>query len=153
MEAIKKYRSSYPTSSVEQVYEKLHRERQKLITPIIETEEQYVTNWKNVSYSGKEIDESVPEIYMAKGERVRSKSEVIIADILGGEGIPYRYEYPIYIKGIGRFYPDFTVLNVRKRKEIYWEHMGMNSNSRQNVDTICDTTYNIDRRHENVKMG
>lgn len=129
LEAIKKYRSSYPASSVEQVYEKLHRERQKLITPIMETEEQYVANWKNVSYKGKEIDESVPEIYTAKGERVRSKSEVIIADILGGEGIPYRYEYPIYIKGIGKFYPDFTVLNAKKRKEIYWEHLGMMDDS------------------------
>lgn len=125
LEAIRKYRSIHPTSSAEQIYEKLHRERQKLITPIIETEEQFVTNWRNVSYKGKEIDESVPEIYTAKGERVRSKSEVIIADILGSEGIPYRYECPVYIKGIGRFYPDFTVLNVKKRKEIYWEHLGM----------------------------
>jgi len=33
------------------------------------------------------------------------------------------------------------------------KNMKMYSNSRQNIDTICDTTYNIDRRHENVKMG
>lgn len=129
LEAIRKYRSIYPALSVEQIYEKLHKERQKLIVPIIETEEQYVCNWENVVYKGKEIEESVPEIYTAKGERVRSKSEVIIADILGSEGIPYRYEYPIYIKGIGKFYPDFTVLNVKKRKEIYWEHLGMMDDS------------------------
>ena len=41
------------------------------------------------------------------------------------EGIPYRYEYPVDIKGWGKFYPDFTVLNIKKRREIYWEHLGM----------------------------
>lgn len=92
---------------------------------LIETEEEYICNWENVIYEGKEIDGDIPKIYTAKGERVRSKSEVIIADILNREGIPYRYEYPIQLKGRGRVYPDFTVLNVRKRKEIYWEHLGM----------------------------
>ena len=56
---------------------------------------------------------------------MRSKSEVIIADLLGREKIPYRYEYPVKIKGWGKVYPDFTVLNVKKRKEMYWEHFGM----------------------------
>lgn len=34
---------------------------------------------------------------------------------------PYRYECPLQLK----VYPDFTVLNVKERKEIYWEHLGM----------------------------
>ncbi|MBO5165711.1 MAG: hypothetical protein J6B90_03800, partial [Lachnospiraceae bacterium] len=34
-------------------------------------------------------------------------------------------ECPLRLKGYGKFYPDFTVLNVKKRKEIYWEHLGM----------------------------
>ena len=63
--------------------------------------------------------------YTSKGERVRSKSEVIIADVLNREGVPYRYEYPIYIKGIGKIYPDFTVLNIGIRKEMIWDHFGM----------------------------
>lgn len=52
---------------------------------------------------------------------MRSKSEVIIADLLNKEGIPYRYEFPLYLKEFNTVYPDFTILNVRKRKEIYWE--------------------------------
>ena len=39
-------------------------------------------------------------------------------------GIPYRYEYPLYLRGLGVIYPDFTVLNVRERKAVYWEHFG-----------------------------
>ena len=34
-----------------------------------------------------------------KGERVRSKSEKIIADKLYMLGIPYRYEYPLVLDG------------------------------------------------------
>jgi len=60
-----------------------------------------------------------------KGEQVRSKSEVIIADALNRMKIPYRYEYPLYLQKTGTIYPDFTVLNVKLRKEMYWEHLGM----------------------------
>ena len=45
--------------------------------------------------------------------------------MLSKEGIPYRYEYPIYLRGVGRIYPDFTVLRVQTRQEVFWEHLGM----------------------------
>ena len=60
----------------------------------------------------------------AHGEKVRSKSEVIIADTLLRMGIPYIYEKPYYYDGNKSFNPDFTVLNVKRRKEIYIEHFG-----------------------------
>lgn len=125
LNAINKYLSCYPDVGAEQVYEKLHKERQKLIMPIEESDEEYVSNWEAVEYQGKEFYEDTPEFYTAKGERVRSKSEVIIADVLHREGIPYRYEYPIYICGVGNVYLDFTILNVRTRKELLWEHFGL----------------------------
>ena len=125
LKAINSYLSSVPKVPAEQIYEKMNEERRKLIKPIQETDEQYIANWEKVKYYGKEFEEGIPKIYTAKGERVRSKSEVIIADSLNREGIPYRYEYPVKIKSWGNFYPDFTALNVRERKEIYWEHLGM----------------------------
>ncbi|MGN0432702.1 MAG: hypothetical protein ACI4EQ_10150 [Lachnospiraceae bacterium] len=123
--AIRKYFENCPEMCAEEIYENLHEGRQKLIQPICQTEEEYVREWLSVRFDGKGFDEMSPKMYTAKGERVRSKSEIIIADALNREGIPYRYEYPIRLKGYGKFYPDFTVLNVRKRKEIYWEHLGM----------------------------
>lgn len=60
----------------------------------------------------------------AHGEKVRSKSEVIIADTLLRMGIPYIYEKPYYYDGNKSFNPDFTILNVKRRKEIYIEHFG-----------------------------
>ena len=125
LRAIDKYFSCYPDRNAEQIYETLHKERKKFITPVLESEEEFVHNWESVIYQGKELYEGTPEYFTGRNERVRSKSEVIIADALAREGVPYRYEYPIQLKGIGQVYPDFTALNVRERKELHWEHLGM----------------------------
>lgn len=125
LNAIQNYRMNYPEVSAEQVYENLHKERQKLVTPILHPLDQYIQKWEAVEYHGRAFDENIPEFYTAKGERVRSKSEVIIADALYRNGIPYRYEYPLYFKNGGIVYPDFTILNVKSRREIRWEHLGM----------------------------
>ena len=92
-------------------------------------DEEFVKQWQAVEYKGKCFNDSVPEIYTIREERVRSKSELIIADLLNKEGIPYRYESPILLSGLGTVYPDFTVLNVKHRKELYWEHLGMMDDS------------------------
>ncbi len=117
--AIQKFLVHYPQPNAEEIYERLHSGRQKLITPLYETDEQFIKNWNSLTYEGKPFSENIPELYTSKGERVRSKSEIIIADFLNKEGIPYRYEYPLYLYGIGKIYPDFTTLNTHTRKEIY----------------------------------
>lgn len=54
---------------------------------------------------------------------VRSKSEVIIANMLFERDIPFQYEVPLFAPD-GTFYlPDFTI-NWRG-EEWYWEHLGM----------------------------
>ena len=60
-----------------------------------------------------------------QGERVRSKSEKIIADKLHAMGIPYRYEYPVYLSGYETVYPDFMLLKTKTREEILFEHFGL----------------------------
>lgn len=57
----------------------------------------------------------------ARNLRVRSKSEVIIAEKLDAYQIPYRYEQVLYIDGYD-FAPDFTILTKDGIK--YWEHCG-----------------------------
>ena len=130
LNAIDKYFMGYPEINAEQVYGILHQDRKKLVNPIQLPEDEFVEKWRSVKYEGKGFKEGVPEIYTAREERVRSKSELIIADMLNKENIPYRYEFPIHLESIGDVYPDFTVLNVRLRKEIYWEHMGMMDDSK-----------------------
>lgn len=123
--SIQKYLQTFPELNAEEIVFSLHPERQKLIIPVYESDDIFVENWNAVQYEGKFFNDYSPEYFTTKGERVRSKSEIIIADTLENNGIPYRYEYPLYLKNFGQIYPDFTVLNVRTRKEFVWEHFGM----------------------------
>ena len=81
--------------------------------------------WKAKEYKGLGFREDMPLILTEKGERVRSKSEKIIADYFYHNGIEYKYECPVYLKGKGFAYPDFTLLSEIIREEIYYEHFGM----------------------------
>jgi ATP-dependent exoDNAse (exonuclease V) alpha subunit len=59
-----------------------------------------------------------------RGELVRSKSEVAIADLLLSLGRDYKYEQPLEIGGVRR-YPDFTVKDDNSGATFYMEHLGM----------------------------
>ena len=98
--------------------------RSRNITPVEVSDREYIRQWEAYEYEPKGFPEDYPEHYTGKGERVRSKSEILIADSLARFGVPYRYEYPTNVGGTV-LYPDFTVLNIRKRKEYIWEHLGM----------------------------
>ncbi len=59
-----------------------------------------------------------------KGIAVRSKSEVIIADLLFSKNIDFDYERPLEIAG-ERKLPDFTIEDSESGVTYYWEHLGM----------------------------
>lgn len=127
-----------------EIYEKNNPQRRKLITPYVISDEEYVKQWLEkgddeatgspsehdsfenmIKEESEEKDKWDNRIFTtANGEYVRSKSEVIIADTLARLGIPYVYEKPFYYDEDKSFNPDFTVLNVKRRKEIYIEHFG-----------------------------
>ena len=81
-----------------------------------------------VAPSPVEINRRLFEDYLihrtARGEMVRSKSEVIIADHLANNDIEYGYEQPLTINGITK-YPDFTIEDMESGLTFYWEHCGM----------------------------
>ena len=54
---------------------------------------------------------------------VRSKSEVIIANMLHEREIPFAYEVPLYAADGTFFLPDFTV--TWRGANFFWEHLGM----------------------------
>jgi hypothetical protein len=59
----------------------------------------------------------------AGGELVRSKSEVVIANLLHAAHVPYFYERPL--PGLsGVIHPDFTIVDPAG-EPIVWEHLGM----------------------------
>ena len=126
LDIINSFLSKYkiPEQSVENVYEQLCKDRQLLVEPLSETDEMFVERWLSYEYVPKAVSEEVPDLVSDRGDHVRSKSELIIANLLASCHVPYRYECPLRLPKWGTVYPDFTVLNVRQRKQFYWEHMG-----------------------------
>ena len=61
----------------------------------------------------------------ARGELVRSKSEVIIANELHNRGVDYAYEKELRFGEGPPRYPDFTIEDAASGLTIYWEHCGM----------------------------
>ncbi len=72
---------------------------------------------------GKFLEESLIHI-TSRGDAVRSKSEVIIANMLHAKGLDYHYEAPLEIDGVTK-YPDFTIEDDDTGITYYWEHCGM----------------------------
>lgn len=58
------------------------------------------------------------------GKHVRSKSEVIICNLLHESGLEYQYEEKLFYDNNKWIEPDFTIKLSNNRK-IYWEHVGM----------------------------
>lgn len=121
---IKKLTRDYEDDELEMVYLKEHKERKRRIRPVEPVWEHQLEEWMRQEYRGKEFREDAPVILTERGERVRSKSEKILADFFYRKQIPYKYECPLYLKGFGTVYPDFAFLSPRTRQEIYWEHDG-----------------------------
>ena len=58
-----------------------------------------------------------------QGDQVRSKSEIIIANLLFKNNIDYKYEEKLFYAEGKCIEPDFTIKSGNKT--IYWEHLGM----------------------------
>ena len=149
---------------MDEIFEKIGPERRAFAEPLRLSDKVYTERWLSVKYSGKPFGADAPKLFTSRGEQVRSKSEVIIADALARLGVPYRYEFPHELKvckhgcverkgargekrasrRLATFYPDFTCLNLRTRREFIWEHFGLMSDAEyvasaiEKLETYCD---------------
>ncbi|MCQ2584912.1 MAG: hypothetical protein MJ185_04925 [Treponema sp.] len=116
------------SESLENFLSEKNQIRRKYLTKSVLSDEEFVEEWLSVEYKGKAFLETDTELVTDRGERVRSKSEMLIANKLASLGIPYRYEFPHKLRDRHGFkitvYPDFTLLNKETRKEIILEHFG-----------------------------
>ncbi|MCR5585030.1 MAG: hypothetical protein K6F63_06325 [Lachnospiraceae bacterium] len=107
------------------VYEKLGKVRKNLVSPYIVTDKMYVEKWQAQTFKTNNFMAENKIYDTQKGEKVRSKSEAILADICFGLGIPYHYEKPLKLSDGRVRYPDFTLLKISTREEIFLEHFGL----------------------------
>ncbi len=110
---------------IRSLYSKNPNEVKNFIKPVDISDEDFSRQWAEIPYMAKEIADYVPLYETKRKERVRSKSELNIANMLAAFGVPYKYECPLKLANGTVIYPDFTILDVKNRKEIYWEHRGM----------------------------
>jgi len=113
-----------PETPVEMVYDEIPDELKEIVMPLTESDKHYIKRWNEAEFEQLNYKEGEKKYATERGDLVRSKSEMVIANLLFIKGIPYRYECALQI--CGRIvYPDFTVLDVKKRKDIYWDHFGV----------------------------
>lgn len=125
---VTEYSSLLKDAPLEKVYDDLHRLKRELVTPLYDDDETFIAKWKADEYAPMGFNDNT-EYYSNAGVRVRSKSELIIANLLEQYGVPYKYEKPIVLEGLGQVRPDFVCLNMHTRKEFIWEHFGMMDNA------------------------
>ena len=119
-------RKELELGSLDDIYEAMSPERQSLITPLAPTRAQRMEAWKSRKYQGKGFRaDDKSNIKTNKGERVRSKTEKILADLFNSMGLEYKYECPLSFSKNITYYPDFTFYDPDANVEIYWEHFGM----------------------------
>ncbi len=122
--AIDRFLKDYDPDAAQQVYEKLTDPRKELVTPEFLSDEEFIRQFLSQPYTRPGFKSTDPEFYTDNGERVRSKSEILIANAMFRNKVPYLCEFPVYDNGVIFAAPDFKCLNVRLRKFFYWEHLG-----------------------------
>lgn len=112
------------SDGLDDVYDSLSDIRKSFVTPYRLDDAAYAEQWTNRPYKPKSTHPEDLKHTTLLGETVRSKSERSIADLLTKYNIRYKYEAPLYLEGLGWIHPDFTILDMRTRRNVYWEHLG-----------------------------
>lgn len=122
---IEMFLSKHGEKQLEEIYESLNEYRKKLVIPWVITDEMYIEQWKKEPYETS-LYHQEEKVYLTKNdELVRSKSEMLLADMYHELGIPYRYEAQLVLKNGKKKYPDFTLLNPKTQEVVYHEHLGL----------------------------
>ena len=133
---LKTLNSGRAIADIDEVFPSLHQAVQKLVSPIEDDDEKYAKAWYNKykSFANRNKELNSP-LKTARGETVKSKSEIIIADRLDRAGIPYIYEISFSFVEYRMRYPDVFILNKRTRKEYVWEHQGKMDDKKYCLDS------------------
>lgn len=127
-EDINSYLKKHGATDLENIYVSLNQYRKAIVEPVAVPDEIFVEQWESEGYENNPYNPEERVYPTKKDELVRSKSEVLLADMYYELGIPYRYEAQLCLKSGKKKYPDFTLLDIHTRKVIYHEHLGLLDN-------------------------
>ena len=129
LQALETFAQAKNDEEIDNVYDMLQQERKQLVVPIRISLNEKLRIWQNESYEPYQKYKENLKYETDNGETVRSKSEIIIANILAknNEHLLYKYERPLEVVIAGHtqtIHPDFTIINIHTGKITYWEHAG-----------------------------
>ena len=111
---------------------------EKIIPKVYRTESVPAGEKVNIKEGIKLFDDGVIHL-TSFGLKVRSKSEVMIAEFLKSRKVEFEYEKPLVLKDtLGErvtVHPDFTFTN-RYGDKLYWEHFGLRGSQKYRTDTL-----------------
>lgn len=116
---------SIKVKDADTAYTRLSEGRKELISPYMLTDELYAKKWEIKPYKTNTYMAERKIYDTKKGDKVRSKSEAMLADMFFDLEIPYHYEQALNLQQGGVRYPDFTLLKVSTREVVYFEHFGL----------------------------
>lgn len=128
LHVLKNFEKQYSPDEKYNIYRKLSAERKELIDPLYLPAEMQAEQWNKEQWNQFEKFREGLKFETDRGDMVRSKSEVIIANMLNQrkDQLSYRYEAELYLEKTNTIiHPDFTILNKTAGKIYYWEHIGM----------------------------
>ena len=129
LKVLKSFLENYSIHELEKVYEELSPERKTLVKPLQFSVNEKLEKWEQEVYEKNMMYSENLRYKTEQGDMVRSKSEVIIANIMyhHRKDILYKYERPLELMDRTRkkvIYPDFTIINKHTGEITYWEHAG-----------------------------
>ena len=133
LQELKRFVDLFPNDKPQELYDSLCKERRNLFIPINLEAKRVQKDWLDEKYEQTTMYSENLKYETEQGEVVRSKSELIIANLLyqNKNHLLYKYERPLEVKVDEKkkiIYPDFSILNIKTGKIKYWEHAGKMDN-------------------------
>lgn len=126
LRSLQNNRCHFSGTKVEDVWDKVHPGIRALAIPYWDLKDHFLQSW--IQRPCQTLDPPRNGYLTSRGNRVRSKSEWLIDDMLLANNLPAKYEMELILPSGRIRYPDFTILDPFTYEEVYWEHFGMMSN-------------------------
>ena len=129
------------TKRFETVFSCLRKERKQLVKPLDTTIPEKVADWIAINDVSLPIKPGKYGIKTKRGDFVRSKAEMRIADALYEANIPYKMDVEFGVDNFKSYWVDFQIMNPNTGEMYYWEHLGMMDNQEYVAKNIKKLDY------------
>lgn|GEM_PF-2068453 len=127
----------YDPNRTGKVYDDLPPNVKQYVTPLCKSVATQIKEWYEKDFQKNTYDFSpAPSYTTQKGETVRSRAELIIANELNAHDLYYHYEEALTLSNGKKRYPDFKVAHPKTGEFYYIEFFGMMDNAKYALDAF-----------------